>query len=141
QDGTLRRGDTILAGEDFGRVRAMFNEAGQPMDEAGPSIPAEVLGLSGVSDAGDVVLTVADEQEAREAADQRKQSAREGRLAEKQAAKLQSLIDQMGESPEEQQDVNLVIKADVQGSVEALRDALTRLPNKEVRVNVIASGV
>src|SRR5699024_1937878 len=67
QDGTLRRGDTILAGEEFGRVRAMFNEAGQPIDEAGPSIPAEVLGLSGVPDAGDDVLTVADEKKAREA--------------------------------------------------------------------------
>jgi translation initiation factor IF-2 len=141
QDGTLRRGDMILAGEEFGRVRAMFDETGTAIDEAGPSIPAEVLGLSGVPDAGDDVLAVADEKKAREAAEQRKQSAREGRLAEKQAAKLQNLFDQMGEGSEEQQDVNLVIKADVQGSVEALRDALTRLSNEEVRVNVVASGV
>ncbi|WP_376696980.1 translation initiation factor IF-2 [Wenzhouxiangella sp. EGI_FJ10305] len=141
QDGTLRRGDIILAGEEFGRVRAMFNEAGQAIEEAGPSIPAEVLGLSGVPNAGDDVLAVADEKKAREAAEQRKQSAREGRLAEKQAAKLQNLFDQMGEDSEEQQNVNLVIKADVQGSVEALRDSLTRLSNDEVKVNVIASGV
>ncbi|MFW5926557.1 MAG: translation initiation factor IF-2, partial [Wenzhouxiangella sp.] len=141
QDGTLHRGDTILAGEEFGRVRAMFDETGKAIDEAGPSIPAEVLGLSGVPNAGDDVLAVADEKKAREAAEQRKQSAREGRLAEKQAAKLQNLFDQMGEGSEEQQSVNLVIKADVQGSVEALRDALTRLSNDEIKVNVIASGV
>jgi translation initiation factor IF-2 len=142
QDGTLRQGDTILAGEEYGRVRAMFDETGSPIKEAGPSIPAEVLGLSGVPNAGDDVLAVADEKKAKEAAEQRKQSAREGRLAEKQAAKLQNLFDQMGESPSgEQQNVNLVIKADVQGSVEALRDALTRLSNEEVAVNVVASGV
>ncbi|RFF31206.1 translation initiation factor IF-2 [Wenzhouxiangella sediminis] len=141
QDGTLHRGDMILAGEEYGRVRAMFDETGKAIDEAGPSIPAEVLGLSGVPNAGDDVLAVADEKKAREAAEQRKQSAREGRLAEKQAAKLQNLFDQMGESTGEQQNVNLVIKADVQGSVEALRDSLTRLSNQEVKVNVIASGV
>jgi len=142
QDGTLKRGDMILAGEEFGRVRAMFDEGGNPIEEAGPSIPAEVLGLSGVPNAGDDVLAVADERKAREAAEQRKQSAREGRLAEKQAAKLQNLFDQMGEGASgETQNVNLVIKADVQGSVEALRDALTRLSTEEIKVNVVASGV
>jgi len=142
QDGTLRRGDMILAGQEYGRVRAMFDEAGQPIEEAGPSIPAEVLGLSGVPNAGDDVLAVADERKAREAADQRKQSSREGRLAEKQAAKLQSLFDQMSEGGSgEVQNVNLVIKADVQGSVEALRDSLTRLSTDEIKVNVVASGV
>jgi len=142
QDGTLKRGDMILAGTEFGRVRAMFDETGQPIEEAGPSIPAEVLGLSGVPDAGDEVLAVADERKAREAAEQRKQSAREGRLAEKQAAKLQNLFDQMSEgSSGETQNVNLVIKADVQGSVEALRDSLTRLSTDEIKVNVVASGV
>lgn len=142
QDGTLRRGDMILAGQEYGRVRAMFDEAGQPIEEAGPSIPAEVLGLSGVPNAGDDVLAVADERKAREAADQRKQSSREGRLAEKQAAKLQSLFDQMSEGGSgEVQNVNLVIKADVQGSVEALRDSLTRLSTEEIKVNVVASGV
>ena len=142
QDGTLRRGDMILAGEVYGRVRAMFDESGSAIEEAGPSIPAEVLGLSGVPNAGDDVLAVADERKARDAADQRKQSAREGRLAEKQAAKLQNLFDQMGEGGTgEVQNVNLVIKADVQGSVEALRDALTRLSTEEIKVNVVASGV
>jgi len=142
QDGTLRRGDMILAGTEYGRVRAMFDETGSAIEEAGPSIPAEVLGLSGVPNAGDDVLAVADERKARDAAEQRKQSAREGRLAEKQAAKLQNLFDQMSEgSSGEVQNVNLVIKADVQGSVEALRDALTRLSNDEIKVNVVASGV
>ncbi len=142
QDGTLRRGDMVLAGEVFGRVRAMFDETGKPIDEAGPSIPTEVLGLSGVPNAGDDVLAVADERKAREAADQRKQSAREGRLAEKQASKLQNLFEQMSEGGSgEIQNVNLVIKADVQGSVEALRDSLTRLSTDEIKVNVVASGV
>jgi translation initiation factor IF-2 len=143
QDGTLHKGDMVLAGEEFGRVRAMFDETGQNIDEAGPSIPAEVLGLSGVPNAGDDVLVVADERKAREAAEQRKAAAREGRLAERQAAKLQNLFDQMGEGTAsgERQSVNLVIKADVQGSAEALRDALTKLSNEEVQVNVVSSGV
>ncbi|MDX1626196.1 MAG: translation initiation factor IF-2 [Wenzhouxiangellaceae bacterium] len=142
QDGTLNRGDMVLAGEEFGRVRAMFDENGEAIESAGPSIPAEVLGLSGVPNAGDEVLVVADERKAREAADLRKSSAREGRLAERQAAKLQSLFDQMGEgSVGDEQTVNLVIKADVQGSAEALRDALTKLSNEEVKVNVVSSGV
>ncbi|MDT8439449.1 MAG: translation initiation factor IF-2 [Wenzhouxiangellaceae bacterium] len=141
QDGTLKKGDMVLAGEEFGRVRAMFDETGAAIDEAGPSMPAEVLGLSGVPNAGDDVLVVADERKAREAADQRKSAAREGRLAERQAAKLKSLFDQMGESGGEQQTVNLVIKADVQGSAEALRDAMTKLSGEEVKVNVVVSGV
>jgi len=143
QDGTLRKGDMVLAGEQFGRVRAMFDETGKPIDSAGPSIPAEVLGLSGVPNAGDDVLVVADERKARDAAEQRKSSAREGRLADRQAAKLQNLFDQMGEegTTGEQQSVNLVIKADVQGSAEALRDSLTKLSNEEVKVDVISSGV
>ncbi|HEY7905528.1 MAG TPA: translation initiation factor IF-2, partial [Wenzhouxiangella sp.] len=143
QDGTLRQGDMLLAGQQFGRVRAMFDETGQAISEAGPSMPAEVLGLSGVPNAGDDVLAVADERKAREAADLRKQSSREGRLAEKQAAKLQNLFDQMEEGGTigEQQTVNVMIKADVQGSVEALRDSLTRLSTSEIKVEVIAAGV
>ena len=143
QDGTLNKGDMVLAGEEYGRVRAMFDETGKAIDSAGPSIPTEVLGLSGVPNAGDDVLVVADERKARDAAEQRKSSAREGRLAERQAAKLQNLFDQMGEGAAtgEQQSVNLVIKADVQGSAEALRDSLTKLSNEEVKVNVISSGV
>ncbi len=143
QDGTLRQGDMLLAGQEFGRVRAMFDESGQSIQEAGPSMPAEVLGLSGVPNAGDDVMSVADERKAREAAELRKQSSREGRLAEKQAAKLQNLFDQMeeGASGTDRQTVNLMIKADVQGSVEALRDALTRLSTNEIKVEVIAAGV
>ncbi len=143
QDGTLRQGDMLLAGQQFGRVRAMFDESGQSISEAGPSMPAEVLGLSGVPNAGDDVLAVADERKAREAAELRQQSSREGRLAEKQAAKLQNLFDQMEEGGAigEQQTVNVMIKADVQGSVEALRDSLTRLSTPEIKVEVIAASV
>lgn len=143
QDGTLRQGDMLLAGQQFGRVRAMFDETGQAISEAGPSIPAEVLGLSGVPNAGDDVLAVTDERKARDAADLRKQSSREGRLAEKQATKLQNLFDQMQEGGTigDPQTVNVMIKADVQGSVEALRDSLKRLSTSEIKVEVISSGV
>jgi translation initiation factor IF-2 len=139
QQGTLKRGDMILAGQEYGRVRAMFNESGDAMEEAGPSMPAVVQGLSGVPQAGDEVLAVANERKAREAASQRQDRQREGRLARQQAAKLQNLFDSMGQ--QEQTNINLLIRADVQGSVEALRDALTRLSSDEVKVTVVASGV
>jgi translation initiation factor IF-2 len=139
QQGTLRQGDMILAGKEFGRVRAMSDESGRTITEAGPSVPTEVLGLSGVPLAGDEVLAVANERKAREAAAQREDRMREGRLAQQQAANLQNLFESMGK--EEQLAVNLLIRADVQGSVEALRDALTKLSNEEVKVNVVASGV
>jgi translation initiation factor IF-2 len=139
QQGTLRRGDMILAGQEYGRVRAMFNEAGDAIEEAGPSMPAVVQGLSGVPAAGDEMLAVANERKAREASSQRQERQRESRLARQQAAKLQNLFENMGQ--EEQTSVNLLIRADVQGSVEALRDALTRLSNDDVKVNVVASGV
>jgi translation initiation factor IF-2 len=139
QQGTLKRGDMILAGQEFGRVRAMFNETGDAIQSAGPSMPVVVQGLSGVPQAGDEVLAVANERKAREAAGQRQERQREGRLARQQAANLQNLFENMGK--EEQTAVNLLIRADVQGSVEALRDALTRLSNDEVKVNVVAAGV
>jgi translation initiation factor IF-2 len=139
QQGTLSRGDMILAGQEYGRVRAMFNETGEAIESAGPSMPIVVLGLSGVPQAGDEVLAVTDERKAREAASQRHDRMRETRLARQQAANLQNLFDEMGKA--EQLTVNLLIRADVQGSVEALRDALTNLSNQEVQVNVIASGV
>jgi translation initiation factor IF-2 len=139
QQGTLKRGDMILAGQEFGRVRAMFNESGEPIESAGPSMPAVVQGLSGVPQAGDEMLAVANERKAREASATRQEKERETRLARQQAAKLQNLFDSMGK--EEQTSVNLLMHADVQGSVEALRDALTRLSNDEVNVNVVASGV
>jgi len=139
QQGTLARGDMILAGQEYGRVRAMFNESGEPIESAGPSMPVVVQGLSGVPAAGDEVLAVANERKAREASAARQEKERETRLARQQAAKLQNLFDSMGK--EEQLSVNLLIRADVQGSVEALRDALTRLSNEDVNVNVVASGV
>ena len=139
QQGTLRRGDMILAGQEYGRVRAMFNEAGEAIEEAGPSMPAVVQGLSGVPAAGDEMLAVANERKAREASSLRQDRQRESRLARQQAAKLQNLFENMGK--EEQTSVNLLIRADVQGSVEALRDALTKLSNDDVKVNVVASGV
>jgi translation initiation factor IF-2 len=139
QNGTLRRGDMILAGQEYGRVRAMFNESGEAIEEAGPSMPAVVQGLSGVPQAGDEVLAVANERKARDAAGQRQDRQREGRLARQQAANLQNLFESMGK--EQTTNVNLLIRADVQGSVEALRDALVKLSNDEVKVNIIASGV
>ncbi|MCG8464981.1 MAG: translation initiation factor IF-2 [Xanthomonadales bacterium] len=139
QDGTLNRGDYILAGQEFGRVRAMFNESGESIQTAGPSMPAVILGLSSVPGAGDDVMSVENERRAKEVAQQRQARNREGRLAQQHGAKLQNLFEQM--TGEEQKSVNLVIKADVQGSVEALRDALSRLTNEEVKVTLVASGV
>ena len=139
QEGTLKHGDMMLAGQEIGRVRAMFDENGNKVTEVGPSMPVQVLGLSGVPQAGDEVLVAANERKAREAAAQRQEREREGRLAEKQAANLQNLFDNMGK--DEQLTVNLLVRADVQGSVEALRDALLNLSNEEVQVNIVASGV
>jgi translation initiation factor IF-2 len=139
QGGTLKRGDMVLAGQEYGRVRAMFDESGEAIESAGPSMPAVILGLSGVPFAGDEMLVVANERRAREAAGQRQDRHREGRLANQQAANLQNLFDNMGKG--EQLAVNLLIRADVQGSVEALRDSLVSLSNDEVKVNIVASGV
>jgi translation initiation factor IF-2 len=139
QEGTLKHGDMVLAGQVYGRVRAMFDESGSKIDQAGPSMPAVVLGLGGVPFAGDEVLAVADERKARDAATKRQERTREGRLAQKQASKLQNLFENMGQ--EDQLLVNLLIRADVQGSVEALKDALVNLSNEDVNVNVVASGV
>ena len=129
----------LLAGQEYGRVRAMFNESGKPIEEAGPSIPVVVLGLSGTPMAGEDVLVVADEKHAKDAAEDRKLRLRDARLAKQQAAKLENLFEKMNE--DEQQQVNLLIKADVQGSAEALKDAMTRLSNDRVSVNVVLSGV
>lgn len=139
-DGTLRKGEMVLAGEEYGRSRSMLNELGETVTEVGPSFPVEIIGLSGVPNAGDEMIVVANERKAKEAASQRQAKSREGRLAHQQATKLQNLFDQMGKEGE-QQTVNLIIKADVQGSVEALSDALTRLSNDQIIVNVVVSGV
>ena len=138
QSGMLKKGDMLLAGEEFGRVRLLYDEHGNEVGEAGPSTPVEVLGLSGPPGAGDEALVAPDDRKAREIADLRKAKTREIRLARQQAAKLENMFDRMTES--ETSNVNLVVKADVQGSVEALRDALTALSNDEVKVNVVGSG-
>ena len=139
QSGTLRRGDVILAGATFGRVRAMLDENGKPIEEAGPSIPVEILGLSEVPGAGDEVVALADERKAREIALFRQGKFRDVKLAKQQAAKLESMFEQMGEG--EVKTLPLIIKADVQGSQEALAHALVKLSTDEVRVQVIHGGV
>ncbi len=139
QSGTLRRGDVLLAGQVFGRVRAMLDENGKPIDEAGPSIPVEIQGLSDVPGAGDEAMAIADERKAREIALFRQGKFRDVRLAKQQAAKLENMFEQMGEGESKQ--LALIIKADVQGSQEALVHALTKLSTAEVKVNVIHAGV
>jgi len=139
QNGTLRKGDMVLAGQEYGRVRALLNEAGQPVTEAGPSIPVEVLGLSGTPSAGDEMLVVDDERKAREVALFRQGKFRDVKLARQQKAKLESMFSQMEEG--EVNTLNLVVKADVQGSVEALSESLTKLSTDEVKVKIVASGV
>ena len=139
QSGTLRRGDVLLAGQVFGRVRAMLDENGKPIDEAGPSIPVEIQGLSDVPGAGDEAMAIADERKAREIALFRQGKFRDVRLAKQQAAKLENMFEQMGEGESKQ--LALIIKADVQGSQEALVHALTKLSTAEVKVNVIHAAV
>ena len=136
--GTLRTGDPIIAGQEFGRVRAMFDEKGKSVDEATPSMPVLVLGLSGAPNAGDEMLAVESERKAREVALYRQGKFRDVKLA-KQAAAVGDVFSQMTE--EKAGVISVVIKTDVQGSAEALRDALTKLSTDEVTVKVVASGV
>ena len=138
QSGLLEKGDIILAGQEFGRVRGLYDQAGQETEQAGPSIPVEVLGLSGTPKAGDEAMVVPDDRKAREIAQFRQVKDRELRLARQQAAKLDNVFDQMTEGKVDV--LNIVIKADVQGSVEALRDSLTELSIDEVRVNVVTAA-
>ncbi|WP_026610599.1 translation initiation factor IF-2 [Methylocaldum szegediense] len=139
QRGQLKKGDFILCGMEFGRVRAMFNENGKPVKEAGPSTPVEVLGLSGAPNAGDEFIVVADERKAREIALHREEKLRVSKLAAQQATKLEDVFSRMETG--ETVDLNLIIKADVQGSLEALRASLTELSTDKVKVKVIAGGV
>ena len=138
QAGRLAKGDILLAGQEFGRVRGLLDETGAETPSAGPSTPVEVLGLSGPPDAGDEATVVADERKAREIASFRHGKHREVRLARQQAAKLDNVFEQMKEG--ETHTLNVIVKADVQGSVEALRDALTQLSTGEVKVNVVAAA-
>jgi translation initiation factor IF-2 len=139
QSGTLNRGDMIVSGQEFGRVRAMFDETGRSIKSAGPSIPVVVLGLSGAPEAGDDVRAVIDERRAREIAEVRRDKQRDTRLAAQKAAKLDEMFTQMAEG--EVQNLNIIVKADVQGSVEALKESLVKTSSDEVRVRVVASGV
>ncbi|WNJ96113.1 translation initiation factor IF-2 [Vibrio ruber] len=139
QSGTLRKGDILLCGQEYGRVRAMRNEVGDEVQEAGPSIPVEVLGLSGVPAAGDEATVVRDERKAREVANYRQGKFREVKLARQQKAKLENMFSNM--TAGEVAELNIVLKADVQGSVEAISDALIKLSTDEVKVNIVGSGV
>ncbi len=139
QSGTLRRGDMVLAGQAFGRVRAMLDEAGKTVVEAGPSIPVEIQGLSDVPQAGEDMMVLPDERKAREIALFRQGKFRDVQLAKKQAAKLESMFDQMGQG--EVQQLPIILKADMQGSYEGLAHALAKLSTDEVKVNIIHSAV
>ncbi|AOJ10430.1 translation initiation factor IF-2 [Burkholderia mayonis] len=139
QSGTLNRGDVVLAGSAYGRVRAMLDENGKPTKEAGPSIPVEIQGLSEVPGAGEEVIVLPDERKAREIALFRQGKFRDVKLAKQQAAKLESMLEQMGEG--EVQNLPLIIKADVQGSQEALVQSLLKLSTDEVRVQIVHSAV
>ena len=139
QQGELKRGDVVLSGKEWGRVRALIDETGKRVEKVGPSMPVVVLGLSGVPNAGDDMLVVPDERKAREVAQYRSGRSRDVRLAQQKAASMDDLFNQL--QSEEINTVNLVIKADVQGSAEALRQSLTELSTPEVRVNVVSAGV
>ena len=138
QSGELKRGDILLAGQEYGRIRALYDHTGQEVQSAGPSTPVEVLGLSGPPNAGDDAQVVADERKARDIASNRQGKIRELRLAKQQATKLDNVFENIGEG--EKSIINIVVKADVQGSVEALRDALSSLSGDEVTVKIVASG-
>ncbi|MBA4291119.1 MAG: translation initiation factor IF-2 [Pseudomonas sp.] len=139
QDGTLRQGDMVLIGSNFGRIRAMLDENGKPIKEAGPSIPVEILGLDGTPDAGDDMSVLADEKKAREVALFRQGKFREVKLARAHAGKLENIFENMGQ--EEKKTLNIVLKSDVRGSLEALQGSLSGLGNDEVQVRVVGGGV
>ncbi|WP_334062425.1 translation initiation factor IF-2 [Alteromonas genovensis] len=139
QEGQLRPGDILLCGEEYGRVRAMRDENAQEMKFAGPSTPVEVLGLSGVPVAGEDAAVVQDERKAREVAAKRHQKKRELKLARQQKAKLENMFANMASG--DVSELNIVLKADVQGSVEAIAESLTKLSTSEVKVNIVGSGV
>jgi translation initiation factor IF-2 len=139
QAGTLKQGDIVLAGHYYGRVRAMMDENGKSSDRAGPSIPVEILGLDGTPDAGDNFLVLETEKRAREVALFRQQKDREDKLKRQQASKLENMFANMG--AEEAKALNLVVKADVRGSLEAILASLADIGNEEVKVNIVSSGV
>ncbi|MEP7043779.1 MAG: translation initiation factor IF-2 [Dokdonella sp.] len=140
QQGLLKKGDFLVCGIEYGRVRALFDEAGQQVESAGPSIPVQVLGLSGVPQAGDDFVVVADERLAKDVASQRMHKRRESRLVKQAGNRMEDIMAQMGEG-QGQLSLNLVVKADVQGSAQALRESLSAISTDAIKVNVIASGV
>ena len=140
QQGTLSKGDYLVCGIQYGRVRALFDESGGQVADAGPSIPVQILGLSGVPESGDDFVVVADERLAKDVAQQRDAKRRDLRLVAAAGNRMEDIMAQMGEGAS-QQTLNLVVKADVHGSVQALRESLTGLSNEQIRINVIGSGV
>ncbi len=139
QSGTLQQGDAAVSGAEYGRIRAMFDENGKPVKQAGPAIPVQILGLSNAPAAGDDFVVVSDEKKAREVAELRQERSREGRLATQKAVQLDQMFSKA--STGQVTYVNLLIKADVQGSVEALKESLLKIQTDEVKVRIIASGV
>ena len=139
RQGTLRKGDQLLAGQFFGRVRALFDDQGKSVNEAGPAVPVRVLGLDGTPDAGDEVLVVADERKAKELAEVRAGKLRDARARSNERRLMGDWTQQLGQT--EQRMLNIVLKGDVQGSVEALIDSLTKLSNDEVLIKVVGAGV
>jgi translation initiation factor IF-2 len=139
QSGTLRKGDIVLAGLQFGRVRAMLDENGQAIDEAGPSIPVEILGLDATPAAGDLFAVVESEKRAREVADFRQEKTRDKKMQRQQAAKLDNMFESMTAVGKKM--LNVVVKADVRGSLEAIQSALLDIGNEEVQVNIVTGGV
>jgi translation initiation factor IF-2 len=139
QSGTLKRGDIVLAGSSFGRVRAMLDEAGKSVHEAGPSIPVEIQGLTEVPAAGEEVIVLGDERKAREIALFRQGKFRDVKLAKQQAAKLENMFEQMGEG--EVKSLAMIVKADVQGSQEAIVHAMNKLSTSEVKVQIVHGAV
>ncbi len=139
QSGTLRQGDIVLGGLHYGRVRAMLDENGEPITEAGPSIPVEILGLDGTPDAGDQFAVLESEKRARELAAFRQEKTRDNKLQRQQAAKLDNMFESM--TAGEKKTLNVVVKADVRGSLEAIQSSLLELGNDEVQVNIVSGGV
>ncbi|MBW4037798.1 MAG: translation initiation factor IF-2 [Acidobacteria bacterium] len=139
QNGTLRTGDSYIVGNTFGKVRAMFNDRGQEIKEAGPSTPVEILGLESIPDAGDTFLVMADRDKAKGIAQYRKMKEREAQLAKSSRVSLEGLAEQIKQAGVK--DLNLILKGDVQGSVEVLADSLQRMSTEKVRVKVLHSGV
>ena len=139
QNGTLKTGDSYIVGNTFGKIRAMFDDRGRPIETAGPSTPVEILGLESIPDAGDTFIVMADRDRAKEIARYRTLKEREAQLAKSSRVSLEGLAEQIKQAGVK--DLNLILKGDVQGSVEVLADSLARMSTEKVRVRVLHSGV